>query len=196
MHLGPRKRPRLRFRRIRPLVSRGRVVLILLVAFACMAAGLVAAARFTAGQLTVGGADQAVILALASAFALGMGWVADRPVRAVWRRIRRRRAERAMRPAGPPIEEIAADLRRMLREHDRAVRSGRVATTARRVRALEASISTAALQAARALQLAHPKPAPYQGLETWQLRGLLRALRAEGLVLPADVGLTRPESPF
>ena len=86
-----------------------------------------------------------------------MGCVAERLVRAVRRRIRRRRAERAMRPANPPIERIAADLRRMLRTHDGVVRTSDIATTARRVRPLEAAISTAALEAARALEVPHPK---------------------------------------
>jgi hypothetical protein len=101
-----------------------------------------------------------------------------------------------MRPANPPIEQIAADLRRMLWTHDRALRTRPIATTEKRVRALEAAISASAVQAARALEVSHPKPAPYSGLETSQLRRLLQALRAEGLALPADVGLTRPDSRF
>lgn len=107
-----------------------------------------------------------------------------------------RPAERAMVPAHPPIEQIAADLRRMLRTHDRVVRTRHLATAGRRVQALEAAISTSALQAARALEVAHPTPGPYSGLETYQLRRLLQALAAEGLALPVDVGLIRPDSSF
>ena len=69
MHLGPRQRPRLRFRRIRPLVSRRRAVLFLLVFFFMPTAGLMTAGRFTSGPVTVG-VDQAVIVALSPALAL------------------------------------------------------------------------------------------------------------------------------
>jgi hypothetical protein len=94
-----------------------------------------------------------------------------------------------MVPANPPIEQIAADLRRMLRTNDRVVGTRHIATTSRRVRALEAAISTSALQAAWALEVTHPTTAPYSGLETYQPRRLLQALTAEGLALPADLGL-------
>ena len=67
MHLGPRQRPRLRFRRIRPLVSRRRAVLFLLVFFFMPTAGLMTAGRFTSGTV---GVDQAVIVALSPALAL------------------------------------------------------------------------------------------------------------------------------
>jgi hypothetical protein len=101
-----------------------------------------------------------------------------------------------MRRPNPPIEQIAADLRRMLRTHDGIVRTRHIAATGRRVRALDAAISTSAVQAARAREVvSHPKPAPYGALETSQLRTPLQALRAEGLVLPADVRLTRRTVP-
>ena len=197
MNLGPRERPRPRLRRIRPLVARGRVVgvlSVLLLASCMIAASLLAAGRFTSGSVTVG-VGETLVLALAPTLAFGMGCWAKRWVRAV-RRTRRRRAELAMQPANPPIEVIAADLRRMLRAHDGIVRTSHIATTDRRVRALEAAISTSAVQAAQALEVSHPRSVPYNGLETSQLRRLLQALRAEGLVLPADVGLTQPDSPF
>jgi hypothetical protein len=70
VHLGPRQRPRLRFRRIRPLVSRRRAVLFLLLVFSFMTtAGLMTAGRFTSGPVTVG-VDQAVTVALSPALAL------------------------------------------------------------------------------------------------------------------------------
>jgi hypothetical protein len=40
--------------------------------------------------------------------------------------------------------------------------------------------------------VSHPEPPAYGGLDTWQLRRLLRGLAAEGLVLPRDVGLLAP----
>jgi hypothetical protein len=171
------------------------VVVLLLLAACVIAAGLPATGRFTSGSVTVG-VGEIVILALSPTLAFGMGCWAKRGVRAARRRTRGRRDERAMRPTNPPIEQIAADLRRMLRTHDGIVRTRHIATTDRRVRALEAAISTSAVQAARALEVSHPKPAPYGAMETSQLRPLLQALRAEGLVLPADVGLTQPDSPF
>jgi hypothetical protein len=87
-----------------------------------------------------------------------------------------------MRPVNPPIEQIAADLRRMLRAHDGSVRTRHIATTDRRVRALEAAISTSAVQAAQALEVSHPRSVPYNGLETSQLRRLLRRRRWDGRV--------------
>jgi hypothetical protein len=194
MDLGPRERPRLGLRRIRLLAPRRRVVVLLLLAFCVIGAGLPAADRFTSGSVTVG-LGETLILALSPTLAFGLGCWAKRQARTV-RRNRRRRAERAMQPTSAPIEQIAADLRRMLWTHDRVVRTRDISTIGRRARALEAAISTSALQAARALEVSHPKPVPYTGLETWQLRRLLQALRAEGLALPADVGLIQPDSPF
>jgi hypothetical protein len=181
MNLGPRKRPQHGFRR---------VVVLLLLASCMIAAGLLAAGRVASVRV-----GAVVVLALSPALAFGIGCWGNRGIRAA-RRIRRRREKRAMRPVNPPIEQIAADLRRMLRAHDGIVRTRHIATTDRRVRALEAAISTSAVQAARALEVSHPSPVPYSGLETSQLRRLLQALRAEGLVLPADVGLTQPDTPF
>jgi hypothetical protein len=195
MKLGPRKMSRLRLRRNRPLVPARRVVVLLLASFCMIAAGLPAAGRFTSGSVAVG-VGEIVILALSPTLAYGMGCWAKRGVRAARRRTSTRRDERAMRSPNQPIEQIAADLRRMLRTHDGVVRTRHIATTDRRVRALEAAISTSAVQAARALEVSHPQPAPYGGLETSQLRQLLQALRAEGLVLAADVGLTQPDSRF
>jgi hypothetical protein len=185
MNLGPRTRQRRGLRR---------VVVLPLLASCLVAVSLLAVGRFASGSgtVSVGGV---VILALSPTLAFGMGCCVNRGIRAA-RRIRRRREKRAMRPVNPPIEQIAADLRRMLRAHDGIVRTRHIATTDRRVRALEAAISTSAVQAALALEVSHPSPVPYSGLETSQLRRLLQALRAEGLVLPADAGLTQPDTPF
>jgi hypothetical protein len=155
MNLGPRETPRLRLRRLRSVVPRRRVVVLLLLAFCMIAACLLAADRFTSGSVTVG-VGEIVILALSPTLAFGMGCSAKRGVRAARRWTRRRRDERAMRPTNPPIEEIAADLRRMLRTHDGVVRTRHIATTDRRVPALDAAIRTSAVQAARALEVSHP----------------------------------------
>jgi hypothetical protein len=81
----------------------------------------------------------------------------------------------------------------MLRRHDSVTRSNHVAALSRRVRALEVAISTSALQAAAALRVPHPEPPADGGLTTYELRQLLQALRAEGLVLPVDVELLAPD---
>jgi hypothetical protein len=93
-----------------------------------------------------------------------------------------------LRLSNPPIEQIAADLRRMLWRHDTAARSNDIAMPTRRLRALESAISVSAMQAARALRVSYPDPPPFGGFETYELRQLLRALRTEGLVLPPEVG--------
>jgi hypothetical protein len=107
-----------------------------------------------------------------------------------------RRGDPSLRPSNPPIEQIAADLRRMLWQHDTIARSNDIAMPRTRLRALESAISVSALQAARALRVSHPDPPPFGGLETYELRQLLRALRTEGLVLPSQVGLLAPDSRF
>jgi hypothetical protein len=111
---------------------------------------------------------------------------------------RRRRLTRRHRldpwPTNPPIETIAADLRRLLWQHDAVTRSGDMLGGARRVWSLEAAITRRATQAARALEVPHPSLPEHRGLDRSELRMLVRALAAEGLVLPATVGLMVPES--
>src|SRR4051812_6955556 len=58
-------------------------------------------------------------------------------------------------PVGPPIEQIAAHLRRVLWQHDAFARSDDTLAHGRRVWALEAAISYRATQAARALGVPH-----------------------------------------
>ena len=101
-----------------------------------------------------------------------------------------------MRPANPPIEQIAADLRRMLRTHDGVVRMSDIATTARRVRALEAAISTAALQAARALEIPHPNQLRTKGWRPGSYAGCCGLSGPRAWCCRPDVGLTQPDSPF
>lgn len=93
----------------------------------------------------------------------------------------RRRARPGPEPCGPPIERIAAELRRLLWAHDSAAEP-------RRLRALETAIAHRATQAAVALGLSHP-----DGFcDRRQLRHLLRQLADEGLFLPRSVALMTP----
>jgi hypothetical protein len=139
---------------------------------------------------------QVVILLLSPALLFGAALYAPRGVRAVRRLIDDRRAKRWPHPSGPPIEQIAADLRRLLWQHDTCVRSADMAVRARHLRALEAAISDCVTQAARALGVACPDRPGHGGYDKLQLRLLLRTLAAEGLVLPAAVGLLTPDGRF
>jgi hypothetical protein len=92
-------------------------------------------------------------------------------------------------PANPPIEALAADLRRLLRRHEDLARSADGTARAVRLRALEGAITDCATDAARALGLPgpdRPDPAP---LPAQDLARLLRALARAGLVLPSEIGL-------
>jgi len=139
------------------------------------------------------GADQ---IALLLALLFGLGFCVHRGIRGLRRRARSRRVDPNLQPANPPIEEIAADLRRMLWQHDLFARSNDIPRPAGRLRALEVRMTRRAVQAARALDVAHPDPPAFGGLDTAQLRRLLRDLETEGLVLPPEVGLMAPDSRF
>ena len=91
------------------------------------------------------------------------------------------------RPAGPPIERLAADLRRLLRLHDELTASAHLAILAHRLWAVEAAIETRAMEAARALDVPY-RDVPPGHLDRTELAALLRALAGAGLVLPATVG--------
>jgi hypothetical protein len=117
-----------------------------------------------------------------------------RPLRLIWRRLVDRRGDCGPQPHGPPIERLAADLRRLLWQHERLTRSPDVAMWSGRLRALEGAISICATQAARALDVPYPDPpAPGGVVHKPQLRRLLRALAAAGLVVPPEVGLLAPD---
>jgi hypothetical protein len=139
-------------------------------------------------------AGQIVLLLLSPALLFGAASAAPRGVRAAQRLVDNRRAERQPQPGGPPIERIAADLRRMLWEHDQLTRSDKMAARARRLWALEAAIADCATQASRALGLDPPDRPAHGRLDRLQLRIMLRAIAAEGLVLPARVDLMAPDS--
>lgn len=91
-------------------------------------------------------------------------------------------------PLGPPIEQLAADLRRLLRLHGEMVASAHLAMRAHRMWAIEAAIGVRAIEAARALDVPHREPELPGALDRGELLDLLNALAACGLVLPAKVG--------
>jgi hypothetical protein len=101
--------------------------------------------------------------------------------------LQRRRPQPPL-PIGPPIEQLAADLRRLLRLHGSLSVSAHLAMRAHRLWAVEAAIGIRAVEAARALDIAHREPATPGGLTRDELLRLLTDLAAAGLVLPAQVG--------
>lgn len=107
------------------------------------------------------------------------GAIADR-----WEAARPRPPE----PLGPPIEQLAADLRRLLRLHSELTTSAHLAMRAHRLWAVEAAIGTRAVEAAQALGVPHPELVRHETLTRRQLHDLLMRLSAAGLLLPARVG--------
>ncbi len=91
-------------------------------------------------------------------------------------------------PIGPPIQQLAADLRRLLRLHSELSASAHLAMRAHRLWAVEAAIGGRAVEAAKALGVPHRDPATPGALNRGELAELLRALAAAGLVLPEKVG--------
>ncbi|MFI7540463.1 hypothetical protein [Actinoplanes sp. NPDC049599] len=90
-------------------------------------------------------------------------------------------------PTGPPIEQLAADLRRLLRLHDELTRSAHIAMLAHRLWAVEAAIGGRAVEAARALDVPHRQPAQLEMLTRAELSRLLERLALAGLILPTPV---------
>ena len=101
-----------------------------------------------------------------------------------WAAVRDRRTPE-LTPLGPPIEKLAADLRRLLRLHGALTESAHSALCAHRVWAVEAAIGARAIEAAAALGVPHPWPDTSGLLTRTQLSALLTDLAAAGLVLPA-----------
>ena len=134
------------------------------------------------------------LLILAPVLFAGAILYAPRGVAAISRVLASRRARRNPLPCGPPIEQIAAHLRRLLWEHDAITRSSGITAKARRLWAVEAAISDHATQAARALGVPHPVRLAHGALGRPQLRRLLHVLAAEGLVVPAAVVLMARDS--
>ncbi len=141
-------------------------------------------------------AVQFVILILAPAAIFAAGLMLPRTVRLGRRRWRgrtgRRRGQRSFdlaMPSRPPIEFLAADIRRLLRRHEAVLRSTDVAVRARHLHALEAAIGDCAAQAAEALGVTCPQRPTHGALPTPELRRLLRSLAEAGLVLEPATGL-------
>jgi len=98
------------------------------------------------------------------------------------------RVDNEPQPAGLPIQQLAADLRRLLRLHDELTVSAHLAMRAHRLWAVEAAIGVRAVEAARALDVPHREPPMPGELSCAELHDLLRALADAGLVLPTTVG--------
>jgi len=132
---------------------------------------------------------QIVAVMLAPSAALGAIFYGPRAVGAVWRYLQERDAEARPRPAGPPIEELAADLRRLVRQHEVMKTAPDIVMRAHHLSAIEGAITACAIQAATALGVPHPAVPRHTALTAAELKRLLRALADAGLVLPTGVGL-------
>ena len=98
------------------------------------------------------------------------------------------RRAREPKPAGPPIEQLALDLRRLLRLHADLTANSLLGIRAQRLWAIERAIGVRAIEAARALDVPHREPEPPEALSHDELAALLYALGDAGMVLPAKVG--------
>jgi len=136
--------------------------------------------------MDIGQVAQITLVLLSPTLAFAAAIYVPRAVRAVWRRIH---PEPDPGPLSPPIEEVVANLHRLLRQHDALLHTPDVALRARRLKALEAAITDNALDAARALDVPAPAAPGPTGLRPATLSRLLRDLAAAGLVLPRGVGL-------
>jgi hypothetical protein len=132
-----------------------------------------------------------VVLMLLPTLIAGAVLYVPRGVRALQRMAASRRTEPVARPAHPPIEQLAADLRRLLHQHDTLRRSTGMAMRAHRIVAVEGAISDCAVEAAGALGL--PCPDASTSLSRPDLRRLLRSLGDAGLVLPSTSDLLGAE---
>jgi hypothetical protein len=132
-------------------------------------------------------ASRIVLVLAAPGVAIAAVRYAPRWLAALAEHRRRRRPPTAM-PYGPPIERLAADLRRLLRLHGELAASAHTAYCAHRLWAVEAAISTRAIEAATALEIPHPHPDRASALTRTEISALLAGLAAAGLVLPAHIG--------
>ena len=195
MYGGAHERPLRSSRRLRRFAASrpaGRLLLLgVPIAVAVFIPRVSVLSTHSAGIVRVTGI---VILVLSPPLTIGAALSAPRVVRALWRRLVDRRDDAGPQPDGPPIEKLAADLRRLLWQHERVTRSADVAMWSGRLRALEGAISICAMQAARSLDVPYPDPpAPGGVVHKPHLRRLLRELAAAGLVVPAEVGLLAPD---
>src|SRR5690349_18763394 len=129
-----------------------------------------------------------VVIMLSPTLVVGAAIYTPRAYRTV-RRLVVRRDDPSPQPDHRPIELVADDLRRLLRQHDTVKRSPGLARRAQHLAALEAAITDCASEAARALGLPVPDRPVHGALSTSRLRQLLLSLADAGLVLPPAVGL-------
>jgi hypothetical protein len=132
---------------------------------------------------------QIIAVMLAPSATVGAILYGPRAVRAVWRYLEEREAQAHPGPTGPPIEQLAADLRRLVRQHHATKTAPGIVMRAHHIYAIEGAITDCAVQAAAALGVPHPEVPPHSALTAAELRRLLRALADAGLVLPTGVGL-------
>ncbi len=130
---------------------------------------------------------QIVGLMLSPTAVIGAAIYVPKVVRAQLRR-RANRIHDSARPSRPPIEQLAADLRRLLVRYDAVRSSPRLAMRAHHLWALEAAIADCAAVAADGLGVPHPPHPPSGRLPAAQLHRLLRDLAQAGLVMPSSVG--------
>lgn len=122
--------------------------------------------------------------------AIGAAIYVPRLVRAQLRSFRSGREQ----PTRPPIEKLAADLRRLLQRYAALRRSPQVAMRAHHLWALEAAIADCAVTAAEALDVAHPPRRTQGRLPTPALHRLLRDLAEAGLAIPSSVDWLTPDA--
>jgi len=143
--------------------------------------------------MDVARAGQIVLILLSPSLVVGAALYVPRWIMAGRRKLRERRRSNDPQPVGPPIELLAADLRRLLIEHDVVRGATDRAMRVRRLRALEGAIADCAVQAAAALDVPVPARLAHGEIPVAALRELLRALARTGLVLPARAGLLTGE---
>ncbi len=95
--------------------------------------------------MDIGKAGQWTIIMAFPALAFGAAVHLPRAVRALYRMAQERAERQQPRPGGPPIEQLAADLRRLLHQHDAVRRSPDVVMRAHRLWALEGALADAGL---------------------------------------------------
>jgi hypothetical protein len=132
---------------------------------------------------------QVVLTMLMPTLAIAAVLNLPRGVRATRRLAAKRKVETTPQPSHPPIEQLAADLRRLLQRHETLRRTTGVAMRGRHLLALESAITDCATDAATALDLPAPDRPRHGGLATPELRRLLHSLANAGIVLPPAIGL-------
>lgn len=130
---------------------------------------------------------QWVILMFAPTLVICAALALPRGISALRRLTMTRRVGATPLPTRPPIEQLAADLRRLLQRHH-ALRQSTEMARGQKLHATEAAISDLAVEAARALGVPSPSLSNGTGLTTAELLRLLHELADAGLVLAPLVG--------